>query len=315
MAVVLDLKGKQVGDIQLSDKIFAKTDETQAAGTMHAALVRQLGNARVGSANTKTRSEVRGGGAKPWRQKGTGRARAGSRRSPLWAGGGVTFGPKPRDYYSSMPVKMRHSAIKSALAVQSDNLVVVNDFSSLKEIKTKEAAKVLQALKIKGKKVLFVVEPKNEDSQRFGLSIRNMANVTVVRANNIGVKELLDCEAILTSQGAIEFITNWLTPAKKESKIKKQVSEKAPAKAKAESKEVKSESKAVAKNKTAAGSETSASVKAEKTEVKSSTLQSVASTSTKAKIAEKAPAKEKDVDLPPMMKTKKTETKGKDKSK
>src|SRR5277367_3058364 len=132
MSVVLDLKGKQVGDLKLSEHIFAKTDKVhQATGTMHAALVRQLTNARVGSANTKTRAEVRGGGAKPWRQKGTGRARAGSRRSPLWAGGGVIFGPKPRDYTSSMPAKMRHSAIKSALAVQADNLVVVNDFSAL----------------------------------------------------------------------------------------------------------------------------------------------------------------------------------------
>ncbi len=292
MAAVLDLKGKHVGDLKLSEQIFAKTDEAKATGTMHAALVRQLGNARAGSANSKTRAEVRGGGAKPWRQKGTGRARAGSRRSPLWAGGGVTFGPKPRDYSSSMPTKMRHSAIKSALSVQADNLVVVNDFSELKEAKTKQAAKVLQALKIGDKRILFVVEPKNAHAQRFGLSVRNMKNVTVVQATNIGVKELLDCEAILTSQGAIEFITKWLSPTKKEKGTEK----KAARKEKAEVK-VKGESKAQAHHETKAESKTASKTEvkakapaAEKTEGKSSALQSIATTS-KAKTAETDSAK------------------------
>ncbi len=296
MAAVLDLKGKQVGDLKLSEQIFAQTDEAKATGTMHAALVRQLGNARTGSANTKTRAEVRGGGAKPWRQKGTGRARAGSRRSPLWAGGGVIFGPKPRDYSSSMPAKMRHNAIKSALAVQADNLVVVNDFSAHKEVKTKEAAKVLQALKIGEKRVLIVVEPKNEDAKRFGLSARNIKNVTVVRANNIGVKELFDCEAILTSQGAIDFITDWLSPSKKE----KATAKKAESKAKGEVKtshetktESKTETKAKAKveSKTEAKAEVNETVAApEKTSTKAqekpSTLQSIATTSSKPKTNE-----------------------------
>src|SRR5277367_5772660 len=127
-AQVLDLKGNKTHEIKLSEAVFSAPPKM---GPMHTALRRQLANARSGSANTKTRAEVRGGGAKPWRQKGTGRARAGSRRSPLWAGGGVIFGPKPRDFSFSMPKKMRHSAIKSALAVQADNLVVVNDFSAL----------------------------------------------------------------------------------------------------------------------------------------------------------------------------------------
>jgi large subunit ribosomal protein L4 len=304
MAAVLDLKGKQVGDLKLSEQIFAQTDEAKATGTMHAALVRQLGNARVGSANTKTRAEVRGGGAKPWRQKGTGRARAGSRRSPLWAGGGVIFGPKPRDYTSSMPAKMRHNAIKSALAVQADNLIVVNDFSGHKEIKTKEAAKVLQALKIDDKRVLVVVEPKNEDAKRFGLSVRNMENVTVVRASNLGVKELLDCETILTSQGAIEFITKWLDPVKKEKIAKKKTDSKAKTEAKSEHKaESKTEHKAEAKtehktehkaeskteHKTEAKTEHKTEHKAEsKTEHKTE-----AKTDTKTEVKAKAPAPEK----------------------
>ena len=227
---VLDLKGKQLRDFTLCDEIFARADQDKAADggsvnkaidTMHAALMRQMNNARVGSANTKTRAEVRGGGAKPWRQKGTGRARAGSRRSPLWAGGGVTFGPKPRDYSISMPTKKRHSAIKSALAVCVDNIIVVESFAGLKEVKTKAAFEVLQALKIDDKKVLVVLEPKSEEAKRFGLSVRNIKNVSVVRANNLGVKDILDCQAILTSQTAMEVITKWLAPEKSEKAIKK----------------------------------------------------------------------------------------------
>src|SRR5271155_4674248 len=99
---VINLKGKQVADMSLASEIFAEIKPANVA-TMHSALIRQLSNARAGSANTKTRAEVRGGGAKPWRQKGTGRARAGSRRSPLWEGGGVIFGPKPRDFSIAMP--------------------------------------------------------------------------------------------------------------------------------------------------------------------------------------------------------------------
>ena len=229
VAAILDLKGKQVGDLPLSDEIFATGNEASVS-TMHAALLRQLSNTRTGSANTKTRAEVRGGGAKPWRQKGTGRARAGSRRSPLWAGGGITFGPKPRDYSFAMPAKMRKNAIKSALAVQTSNLIVVESFAALKEIKTKAASKVLQDLKLNDKKVLIVLEPQGEEAKRFGLSVRNLKNVIVVRSDNLGVKELLDCEAILTSQAAIEAITKWLAPAKevrvakpKRSENKKQI--------------------------------------------------------------------------------------------
>ena len=289
MAAVLDLKGKQVGDLKLSENIFTKPASEQAVGTMHTALVRQLANARTGSASTKTRSEVRGGGAKPWRQKGTGRARAGSRRSPLWAGGGVIFGPKPRDYSSSMPVKMRHAAIKSALAAQAENLVLINNFADLKEIKTKEAAKVLQALKIDNKRVLFVVEPQNADAQRFGLSVRNMKNVTVVHANNIGVKELLNCEAILTSQGAIEFITKWLDAGKKAKAQEKQIESKAKVAKNAEStvadtkNKVTTEAVAKAGTKTATKEENKAkgavSTAEEKAQIKSSALQSIATTS------------------------------------
>ena len=313
MAAVLDLKGKQVGDLKLSEQVFAKAGEDQGVGTMHAALVRQLANTRSGSANTKTRAEVRGGGAKPWRQKGTGRARAGSRRSPLWAGGGVTFGPKPRDFSSSMPAKMRQGAIRSALSVQAANIVVVNDFADHKEVKTKEAAKVLQALKISDKRILFVVEPENSDSKRFGLSIRNMNNVTVVRANNIGIKELLNCEAILTSQGAIEFITKWLTPGKKDKSVLKKTESKAKTevKVKTESKtEAKVETKAPAKEVKAKAPVVEKT--AEKSQEKPSALRSIATTS-KSKNAEAPASKKKDSSAKPKKADDESESKGKGK--
>src|SRR5271165_3995035 len=121
-AQVVDLKGKKLHEVGLDDDIFGITPNEHV---MHTALVRQLANARSGSANTKTRSEVSGGGKKPWRQKGTGRARAGSIRSPLWEGGGVTFGPKPRDFSKSLPKKVRVLALKSALASKKEDLVVV----------------------------------------------------------------------------------------------------------------------------------------------------------------------------------------------
>src|ERR1700733_8561591 len=140
-AQVVDLKGKKLSEVQLSDEVFGITPNV---GVIHSALLRQLANARSGSANTKTRSEVRGGGRKPWRQKGTGRARAGSIRSPLWEGGGVTFGPKPRDFSQSMPKKQRVLALKSALAAKKDNLVIVQDFASITEGKTKQVASALK---------------------------------------------------------------------------------------------------------------------------------------------------------------------------
>jgi large subunit ribosomal protein L4 len=154
-AQVVDLKGKKLSEVALSDAVFGIKPNM---GVIHNALVRQLANARQGSANTKTRAEVRGGGRKPWRQKGTGRARAGSIRSPLWAGGGVPFGPKPRDYSITMNKKMRVLALKSALAASVEKLVVVQDFDNLKEAKTKLFSQVLKDLGHVGKKVLVVLD-------------------------------------------------------------------------------------------------------------------------------------------------------------
>src|SRR4030095_163451 len=175
---------------------------------LHQTVVMQLNNRRSGTAATKSKGFVRGGGKKPWRQKGTGRARAGSIRSPLWAGGGVIFGPKPRDYTSSMPKKMRQLALKSALATRANELVVVKDFSGLKEAKTKAMAAVLKALELAGKKVLLVLDRASAQFEQVERSARNIAGVKVIEINNLNVKDLLESDAVLTTEQALELINN-----------------------------------------------------------------------------------------------------------
>lgn len=206
---VLDLKGKKVRELTINDEVFAVDPGT---GLVHRALVRQLANGRSGSANTKTKSEVRGGGRKPWRQKGTGRARAGSRRSPLWEGGGVTFGPKPRDFSLGMPRKMRVLAVRSALAARSENFVVVSDFKEFKEAKTKAAVEIFRDLKIDTKKVLVVLDHVREENNRFSLAARNLANVRVIQINNLNVKDILGCEAVLTNESTMKELIARFTP-------------------------------------------------------------------------------------------------------
>lgn len=208
-----DLKGKKTGSVELAGEVFAIEPNM---GLVHTALVRQLANARRGNASTKTRSEVSGGGRKPWRQKGTGRARAGSIRSPLWAGGGVTFGPKPRDYSKSMPKKMRVLALKSALAAQKENIVVVQDFDNFKEAKTKQFCQVLKDLGLCEKKVLVVLDYACEACERVALAARNIADLKVIRLSNLNVKDLLHHDAILTNARTLEAINKRFTATHKE---------------------------------------------------------------------------------------------------
>lgn len=245
-AQVLDLKGKKLSELELADAVFGINPNV---GLMHTALVRQLANARIGSANTKTRSEVRGGGRKPWRQKGTGRARAGSIRSPLWAGGGVTFGPKPRDYSMSLPKKMRVLALKSALASRKQDIVVVQDFESLKEAKTKVFAQALKDLGLAEKKVLVVLDYANETSTKVALAARNIAGVKVIHMNNLNVKDLLDCGAVLTSTSTLSAIETRFQSLPHKANA---AAEKAPAKAKAAKDPAKTAEKAPAKEKSEA---------------------------------------------------------------
>jgi large subunit ribosomal protein L4 len=198
--------GVNLGQIDLDDNVFGIEPNIHV---MHLALKRQLCNARAGTASTKTRAEVRGGGKKPWKQKGTGRARAGSLRSPLFAGGGVTFGPKPRDYSISMPVKARRLALRSALSARNENLKVVKDFSALETPKTKELVKVLDSMQLCGK-ILVIADYNLAGNQNLDMSARNLPNVKLILPSNINVKDILEADSILITEAAISDITERL---------------------------------------------------------------------------------------------------------
>ncbi|MER3491342.1 MAG: 50S ribosomal protein L4 [Mastigocladus sp. ERB_26_2] len=200
--VVKNWQGEQVG--QKSFDLRVAKEET-AAHIVHRALVRQMANARHGTASTKTRSEVRGGGRKPWRQKGTGRARAGSIRSPLWRGGGVIFGPKPRDYDIKMNSKERKLALRTAFASRVDDLIVVEEFSEqLQRPKTKE---LVSAIARWGadleSKTLLVLSEKNENVI---LSARNVENLKLIAADHLNVYDLLHADKIVVTASALEKI-------------------------------------------------------------------------------------------------------------
>ena len=204
---ILNTKGSAVGQIALDEKVFGVEPNLHV---MHLALRRQLNNGRAGSACTKTRAEVSGGGRKPWKQKGTGRARAGSLRSPLFAGGGVIFGPKPRDYGFAMPQKARSLALKSALSARIDNTVLVKDFSEINEPKTKLMAETLKALKVEGK-ILIIADIKAAENAYLELSARNLPNVRIILPSNLNVKDLLEADNVIITEAAINEITERLS--------------------------------------------------------------------------------------------------------
>ncbi len=182
---VYDIKGKKVSDVELAESIFG-IEPNEAI--VHSVLVNYLANQRQGTQSTKTRAEVRGGGRKPWRQKGTGRARQGSIRAPQWVKGGIALGPKPRSYKYTVNKKERRLAIKSLLSskVLEKELTVV-DKLELKEIKTKTMVKALSDLKVEGK-TLIVLADKNENVL---MSSRNIEGVKTILLNNINVFDLL----------------------------------------------------------------------------------------------------------------------------
>ncbi len=275
-AQVVDLKGKKLSEVTLNDEVFGVTPNM---GVIHSALLRQLANARSGSANTKTRSEVRGGGRKPWRQKGTGRARAGSIRSPLWAGGGVTFGPKPRDYSICMNKKQRQLALKSVLAGSVEKLVVVQDFDNLKEAKTKLFFEVLTNLNVADKKVLIILDYACDACDRVAKAARNIEGVKIIHATNLNVKDILEAEAILTNARTLEAINNRFKAVPKEEQ----------AKAKSEAKA--SKAKAAAPSKAAAGKAAAKAKKDSKAAPKKAAPK--ASASEKSEAPAKKPAKPK----------------------
>ena len=192
-------EGNQVGDIQLNDKVFAVEVNSDA---MHQVVVALLANKRQGTQSAKTRAEVRGGGIKPWRQKGTGRARQGSIRAPQWIKGGVVFAPKPRDYRMSIPKTMRRVAMLSALTskVQNDEMVVL-DSLTLEAPKTKEIVKMLNAFN--AKKTLIVTAEANETVYK---SARNIEGVAVLPVNNINVYDLLKYSKVIMTKDAVSKI-------------------------------------------------------------------------------------------------------------
>lgn len=202
---IKNMAGNQIGEVELSNGVFAAPINN---ALMHQALVRQLANARLGTHKTKGRSEVRGGGHKPWRQKGTGRARQGSRRSPNFVGGGTVFGPQPRKYTKQMPRKMRRAALRSALSVKasSEQLLVLDELS-MEAPKTKAMIEILNALDLSGQTVLIVLPEKNENVQR---SVNNLLGVKTLQAGYLSIRDLLGYDTILLSKDSVAYIEAWL---------------------------------------------------------------------------------------------------------
>ena len=197
---VLDMAGKKVSDIELKDSIFNIEPNMSA---MHLVVVSYLANQRQGTQSTKTRSEVSGGGKKPWRQKGTGRARQGSTRAPQWYHGGIALGPKPRTYGISINKKVRRLAMKSALSskVAADEMIVL-DSVNLDAIKTKEIAKMFEAIKAQ-KKVLVVLPENNEVIYK---STRNIEGAKVSTVNTLNVYDILNCDSLVVLKDSVTKI-------------------------------------------------------------------------------------------------------------
>jgi len=194
---VYNMDGTKVSEIDLADEIFNVPVKQHV---LHEVVVMQLANRRAGTASTKGRSEVRGGGAKPYRQKGTGRARAGTRRSPLWRGGGVVFGPKLRSYAYKVPKKVRRQALKMALTSKlQDNALIVVDKLDLEAVKTKPFVGVMEALR--AKEALIVTDQKLENLE---LSSRNVPNVKVVRSEGLNVYDILKFQHLILLEPSVK---------------------------------------------------------------------------------------------------------------
>ncbi|MBX5444401.1 50S ribosomal protein L4 [Sphaerobacter sp.] len=199
---VYDVTGQETGQVELADSVFGIEPNVPV---MHQAYVRQMANARLGTHDTKTRGEVRGGGRKPWRQKGTGRARHGSIRSPLWRGGGVVFGPHPRKYTQRMPRKMRRLAIRSALSakMKADQVVVVEGLTEI-EPRTKAMIQTLARLpKGDARSTLILVDEPRENVRR---GADNLENVRVLPAQYVNMRDVFKYERLLLTREAVDVI-------------------------------------------------------------------------------------------------------------
>lgn len=200
-APVVDLAGASQGELELPETVFGAVPH---AAAMHQALLRQLANGRQGTHDSKTRSEVSGGGRKPYRQKGTGRARQGSIRAPHYAGGGTVFGPTPRSYRQGMPRKQRRLALRSALSVKAaEGQIRVLDRVELEEPKTRAVTSFLQAVEA-GRRVLVVLGSHHDALE---LSARNLPEVRVILAGNLSVRDLLVAQTVVMTRDAVEHIS------------------------------------------------------------------------------------------------------------
>lgn len=205
---IFTMKGKKTDQkADLSEKIFKAPINVDL---MQQAYVRQMANARLGTHKTKTRGEVRGGGRKPWRQKGTGRARQGTIRAPQWVGGGGVFTPRPRDYSKKMPRKMRQAALRSALSVKAaDKEIVIVDELKLDETKTSAMAKLLNKLG-GGESTLILIPEKNDDYAKFMRSTNNLPQAKTLNAKYLNVRDLLGFDKLIIPLKALDVIASYL---------------------------------------------------------------------------------------------------------
>lgn len=199
-AALYNTKGEQVGEIELSDDVFGVEVRPDI---MHRAVVNYLANQRQGTSSTLTRGEVSGGGRKPWRQKGTGRARHGSIRSPLWRKGGIVFGPKPRSYKFTLPKKLKRYALKSALSSKvADNQIIVLESLYMEAPKTKTMAEILKNIRA-AKKALIVLPGKDENVEK---SARNIPGVKTASVNTLNVYDVLNHGSLIITKEAVERV-------------------------------------------------------------------------------------------------------------
>ena len=202
---VLDKRGKKLSKIKVDTSVFGVTPNQDA---VYRAVLSEMANSRQGTHSSKSRGMVRGGGRKPWKQKGSGVARAGTNRSPIWRGGGIVFGPEPHKYEYNLPKKIKKLARKSVLSAKlKDNKLVVLDDFDIKEIKTKNISKLLEKLKLDGKILLLT----SDIDENLLLSVRNIANIALLKATNASTYDLIDCDYILIDKNGLELLNNGLS--------------------------------------------------------------------------------------------------------
>ncbi|MCJ7534384.1 MAG: 50S ribosomal protein L4 [Anaerolineales bacterium] len=204
---VVNIEGKKVKSVELPAAIFEAPINTSL---MHQAYVRQMANARLGTHKTKSRGEVSGGGRKPWRQKGTGRARQGSIRAPQWVGGGRVHTPRPRDYSQKMPRKMRRAALRSALSVKaSDQEIIILDEFTISEPRTKEMAQIMNTL-VGDASALLLIPEKDGNSEKMNKAANNLPDLKLLMANYMNIRDLLGYDMVIIPLAALDVLESYL---------------------------------------------------------------------------------------------------------